>query len=453
MEWLNKNVVPAIMKFVNTKGVTAVKNGMVATIPVIITGSIFLILAQLPVASWAAAMDNSGLTAICFKAYYATFQIDAVVAVLGIAYEYCVAEKVEPFGGAIIAMCAFFVLEPNTIAVTADLYGNEVDAVATGMNYTWTSGQGMVGSIIIGLIAGFVYSWFIKNNIRIKMPAGVPEGVANSFSALIPCIAIVTGATVIHAICTFTTGETFMEIFYAVIAAPLQGFTDSLPGCIAYVFLATFLWMFGVHGASIMGGIMGGLFQANQLENQAIFESIGGDLSQWSIHTPGVHIVTQQLIDLFSAITGSGITFGIVVYTLFFAKSAQLKALAKVEVVPALFNINEPFLFGVPICLNPFMAFPFIITPVISMVLEYLAISVGFIAPYTGVAVPWTTPPIISGFIVGASGGTAIQTALLQLIVLVISVVLYFTFIKMIDNQNIAAEEAAAAAGDDDDDW
>ena len=205
-------------------------------------------------------------------------------------------------------------------------------------------------------------------------------------------------------------------------------------------------------GEEAVRGIMGGIFQENQLENHAAFEAIGKDLSQWSVNTPGVHIVTQQFIDLFSAITGSGITFGIVIYTLFFAKSAQLKALAKVEVVPALFNINEPFLFGVPICLNPFMAAPFILTPMIALFLEYMAISVGFIAPYTGVAVPWTTPPIISGFIVGASGGTAIQTALLQAIILAISVVSYFPFMKIIDNQNLA-NEAAAANADDDDDW
>lgn len=445
MGFLQQKVVPAIMKFVNTKGVTAIKNGMVATIPVIITGSIFLILGQLPVESWALAIRNAGLEAIFLKANNATFALDAIVAVLGITYEYCVAEKVEPFGGAIIGMACFFLLQPDTIMV-------DEEAVGGVINRDWCGGKGMVGAIIIGLIVGFVYSWFIKNNIRITMPAGVPEGVANSFSALIPCIACVTGATVIHGICTYAAGKTFMELFYDAIAAPLQGLTDSLGGAVFYIFMATFLWMFGVHGASVMGGIMGGIFQANQLENQAAFEAIGKDISQWSIHTPGVHIVTQQFIDLFSAITGSGITFGIVIYTLFFAKSAQLKALAKVEVVPALFNINEPFLFGVPICLNPFMAFPFIVTPMIAVILEYLAISVGFIAPYTGVAVPWTTPPIISGFIVGASGGTPIQMALLQAIILALSVVMYFPFMKMIDKQNLAAEEAAAA-GDDDDDW
>ena len=99
------------------------------------------------------------------------------------------------------------------------------------------------------------------------------------------------------------------------------------------------------------------------------------------------------------------------------------------------------------------MAVPFMITPVISLVIEYMAIAPGFIKPYTGVAVPWTTPPIITGFIVGASGGTPIQTALLQAVVLAISVAMYFPFMKMIDKQNLAAEEAAAAAGDDDDDW
>ena len=446
MEFLQKSVLPAIMKFVNTKAVTAIKNGMVATIPVIITGSIFLILGQLPVESWATAVREAGLEAIFLKANNATFALDAIVAVLGITYEYCVAEKVEPFGGAIIGMACFFLLQPDSITVGEEVVGGVI-------NRDWCGGKGMIGAIIIGLIVGFVYSWFIRNNIRIKMPAGVPEGVANSFSALIPCIACVTGATIIHGICAFAAGETFMELFYALVAAPLQGLTDSLGGTLFYIFMATFLWMFGVHGATVMGGIMGGIFQANQLENQAAFEAIGKDLSQWSINTPGVHIVTQQFIDLFSAITGSGITFGIVIYTLFFAKSAQLKALAKVEVVPALFNINEPFLFGVPICLNPLMAVPFMITPVISLVIEYAAIATGFIKPYTGVAVPWTTPPIISGFIVGASGGTPIQTALLQAVVLAISVAMYFPFMKMIDKQNLAAEEAAAAAGDDDDDW
>lgn len=450
MKFLNEKVLPLILKFINTKGVSAVKNGMIRTIPVIITGSIFLILAQLPVESWAKAVADSGLQDVFFKAYNATFQIEAVVAVFAIAYEYAIKEKVEPFGAGITAMCAFFVLAPSTIKVDLDTLGNSVSAIAAGINLTWTSGQGMVSAILVGLIVGYVYSQLIKHDIRIKMPDSVPKGVSNSFAVLVPCMIIITAATIIHAICSYTANATFMEVFYDIIASRLQKLSDTLGGAIIYIFLVSFMWLFGVHGSAVMSGTMGALLQANGMENQQIFLSIGGDLSKWSVNTPGVHIITQQFIDQFLTLTGSGVTFGIVIYCLFFAKSSQFKSIGKVGLIPSLFNINEPFLFGIPICFNPIMAVPFIITPVAIAILEYIAIATGFIAPYTGVSVPWTTPPIISGFLVGATGGTGIQTALLQLIALAMSTFIYFPFLKIIDKQNLEAEKNTSNSSEED---
>lgn len=451
MKFIKEKVLSAILKFINTKGVAAVKNGMIRTIPVIITGSIFLILAQLPIESWAKVVADCGLQEVFFKAYSATFQIEAIVAVFAIAYEYASSEKIEPYGAGITAMCAFFVLAPNTIKVDLDTLGNSVSAIAAGINLNWTAGQGMVGAILVGLIVGFVYSKLIKKDVRIKMPDSVPKGVSNSFAVLIPCIIILMGATIIHAICYYTSNTTFMELFYNVIASRLQNLSDTLGGAITYIFLVGFMWIFGVHGSAVMSGTMGALLQANGMENQQIFLSLGGDLSKWSVNTPGVHIITQQFIDQFLTLSGSGVTFGIVIYCLFFAKSSQFKSLGKVGLIPSLFNINEPFLFGIPICFNPIMAIPFIITPIAIAILEYVAILVGFIAPYTGVSVPWTTPPIISGFLVGATGGTGVQVAILQVVALAMSTIIYFPFLKIIDEQNVIAEKKKAEEKNEED--
>src|SRR5699024_4881155 len=95
-----------------------------------------------------------------------------------------------------------------------------------GISYNFIKLEGqepLSGAIIVGLIVGSVYCWFLKKDIRIKMPAGVPEGVSNAFSALIPGAVIVVGATVIHGICSMGFHTTAMELIYNVIQTPLQG--------------------------------------------------------------------------------------------------------------------------------------------------------------------------------------------------------------------------------------
>ena len=137
---------------------------------------------------------------------------------------------------------------------------------------------------------------------------------------------------------------------------------------------------------------MTGILTSNTLENQAIVTS-GKALTVAN----GGHIVTQQFLDNFVSMTGAGVTIGLVLCMLFFAKSAQCKELGKLAIVPGIFNINEPITFGTPIVMNPFMAIPFIITPMVSGLVTYFAIATGLVPPFGGVMVPWTTPALISG--------------------------------------------------------
>ena len=438
--FMNEKVVPKIMKFVNTKGVLALKDGMVYSMPLLIVGSIFLILANFPIKAVADALEASGITGILSQTYGATFNISAMIAVMGIAYNYAKLEGQEPLSGGVIALGVFLTIQPSSITTASG------DVVGNLINRDWTAGKGMIGAIVVGLLVGFSYSWFLKKNIRIKMPAGVPAGVSNAFSALIPAAAIISVTAVVQGIFTLGLHTTVMEWIYSVIQVPMQGLTDSLPGAIVMCFLYPFLWVFGVHGSTVVGGIMDGLLQANCLENQAIIDA-GMELTVAN----GGHIVTKQFVDQFITVTGCGVTIGIVVFMVAFAKSKQLKTLGRLEAVPALFNINEPLMFGIPIVMNPIMAVPFIAVPVISCVIQYFALATGLCPLYSAIQVPWTCPPIISGLLIGGW-----RTALLQAVIFVMSFFVYLPFIRKVDLANLAEETASAqaAAGDDDDeDW
>ena len=225
-EKFNEKVIPVILKFINTKAIQSIKNGMVTSMSPLIIGSIFLILSNFPVKAVVDVLESTGIKPVLDQVCGATFSISALIAVIGISYSYAKLENQEPLNCGIISLATFLILMPSSITTE----GGEV--VSGIINKTWTAGQGMIGAIIVGLIVPPIYCWFLKKNIRIKMPAGVPEGVTNAFSALIPAFVILTGAAVIHGICSIGFDTTGIEIIYKVVQTPLQKMTDSLGGAV-----------------------------------------------------------------------------------------------------------------------------------------------------------------------------------------------------------------------------
>lgn len=424
-EWINEKLLPPILKFVNTKAITALRNGMLYTMPFSIVGSIFLLLANFPVQSIADWVTNSGLGEYFNQAYGASFAIMAFFAVMGIAYSYVKAEGYEGLPAGMIGLVIFLLTMESSVT---DAEANVT--IANVIDKTWTGGQGMISAILVGLFVGWGYTWFLKRDIRIKLPEQVPTNVANSFTALIPAAVLTTIALGIYIFFDKVFQTTVVEWIYTVIQSPMQGVTDSLGGAMMLGFLVPFLWFFGVHGSTIVGGIMGPILQANSLANTAILES-GKALT---LENDG-HIVTQQFLDQFMTVTGAGMTIGIVLYMVAFARSAQFKQLGRLSLIPAFFNINEPIIFATPIVMNPIMVLPFILTPMVSGVITYFALYTGIVPLFTAVQVPWTTPPIISGFLVGG-----IRTAILQFVVLAIGFFIYYPFIRKVDSLNYKQE-------------
>ena len=383
-EFFNDKFVPGVMKLINTKPFLALKGGMLYTMPLTILGSFFLIIANFPVKAvtdifvkvfgenWAAPIN---------QVTGSTMDIIAIVAVIGIAYEYVENNGYKPLPAAVISFTSFLVVINSFVVSEA---GEKIGGV---IPKRWTGGQGVVCAIIVGLVVGAAYSWFMEKKLTIKMPEGVPQGVANAFLSLVPGIVILTGAMLVHIASSALGDKSFSEIIYAVIQTPLQGATDSLGGVILICFFVPFFWLFGVHGSVVVGGVVDSLLKSNTLANQAILDA-GKELTIAN----GAHIVTQQFTDQFVHMTGAGVTLGLVLSMLIVAKSQQYKTMGKMSV-----NINEPVIFGTPIVLNPMLAIPFIAVPMITGLSLYFSIALGILPPFSGVMVPWIIPPVISG--------------------------------------------------------
>ncbi len=433
-----ERMTPVILKFANAKAVVAMKDGLMTIIPLTLIGSVFLLLAFIPLPGWNAWMTGlfgANWQEPLFQVVGATFDILALVGIFGIAYNYAKNEECEPVSAGILALVSFLIVTASSVtAKSGEVVGGVIPKV-------WTGGKGMIAAILIGLAVAYIYTWFIKRRITIKLPEGVPQGVANAFSALIPGAVVITLSFLVYILFKSVAGKTFIEVIYQILQTPLQGLTGSLFGAIVIPFFISFFWWFGIHGpAVVMNGVMSPIVLANSLANQDIVNA-GGKL----IAGQNAHIVTQQFVDQFITFGGSGMTLGLVLAMIFLAKSKQMKQLGKLSIIPGIFNINEPVIFGFPIVFNPLMLIPFILVPTLSGIITYFAIASGFIAPFTAVQVPWTTPPIISGFIIGGW-----QAALLQALLICMAAVVYLPFLKVQDKQHVQEEqqeEQATKAG------
>ncbi len=271
----------------------------------------------------------------------------------------------------------------------------------------------------------------VKRNIIIKMPDSVPPSVAKSFAALIPGFFVVMISLIIRVGFEVSPFEDIHKVVEVLLTKPLTAVGGSFFGMVTLSLMNNMLWSAGIHGSNLVtGGIAKPILDTLMDQNRIAFTS----------GMPLPNIVTTQFFDVFHNMGGSGATFSLAVMLLLFSKSKQLKEIGKLAIGPAMFNINEPILFGLPIVMNPILIIPFILAPLISSSVTYWAMELGMVAKVAGIAIPWTTPPFIAGFL--ATGGK-ISGLVIQVINFVITAVIYYPFFKLWDRQKLKEESAA----------
>ena len=200
-----------------------------------------------------------------------------------------------------------------------------------------------------------------------------------------------------------------------------------MPFAILLVFFVHILWMVGLHGPNILGGITTPLFESSGVKNIDLYAKGITDMDQYGV-------LAGSFLDAFVYLGGSGGTMGLII-AMIIAGRRRYKQMIGLGGAPGLFQINEPILFGLPIVLNPIWLVPFVLGPIITTVISYLAVSSGLVFPIVA-KIPWVTPPIVGGFL--ATGGH-VSGAVLAGINLVISTVIYLPFVYAqvkIDSKN-----------------
>ncbi|MDU1982543.1 MAG: PTS transporter subunit EIIC, partial [Enterococcus casseliflavus] len=250
--------------------------------------------------------------------------------------------------------------------------------------------------------------------ITIQMPEGVPDGVSKAFASLIPAILIAFLMVAINGVLAV-----FHTDLYGLLSKPFEfvkELTGSWLGIIVIMLLIHLLWAVGVHGTAVIKNSF-----INPILLVALTENIDG----------ANNIFAGDFVNMYIFMGGAGSTLGLVLLMLFVAKSQQLKVLGKAAILPGLFNINEPVIFGAPIVYNPYLIIPFIITPLINVTIAYFASSFGFVDKViTGI--PWISPVGIGAFL--GTGGD-FRAILIALINLGVSILCYYPFFKMYDGK------------------
>lgn len=287
-----------------------------------------------------------------------------------------------------------------------------------------------------GLFTGFIAAIATVEIMRklmnvkaliIKMPESVPTGIARSFNSMIPTILTMFIFGIVRFI-TNAVGLPLNDLIFNFLQQPLAAIVTSPVGIVLIYVFYMLLWGFGIHSAYIIGTpILEPIYLANLTTNIAFMTNQAGDPT----------VLTKPFVDSFMFMGGAGNMLALIIAIMLVSKRKDYKQISKLGFVPALFNISEPIMFGLPVVMNPILIIPMILVTIAGLGIGYLSTILGFM-PYTFVATPWTTPPLVGAFL--ATGGS-FGALLSALVTLVVSVLIYMPFVKAMDKAEIVDDK------------
>jgi PTS system cellobiose-specific IIC component len=408
-----KYFLPVAGKLGSQRHLVAIRDGFSVILPLILVGSFAVLINNLPIPFFQHFMANlfgSKWTDVGNFIWNGTFAVMAILVCIGVSYSLARSYNVDPLAAALVALSSVIVVTP----VTKD----------GGLSLNWLGAKGLFVVLIVTIISTEIFRKLVQMKLVIKMPDGVPPAVARSFAALIPGILVLIVFGLVQVLFIDVFGKSMHEIIYSTLQQPFQHLSNTLIAVLIVEFAKSFLWFFGLHGSNILGPIIDTMYLPPLQENIKLFQQ-----GVSAMDVP--NIVSTTFMDVYVAMGGTGTGITLLIALLIIAKAKQFRSLGKMATPAALFNINEPLIFGLPIVLNPVLFIPFILVPLVNVTIAYLATAAGLV-PKVVALVPWTTPPLIGGYL--ATGGS-IAGSILQLVNIFVGVLIYLPFVRVLDKQ------------------
>ncbi|WP_082917833.1 PTS cellobiose transporter subunit IIC [Mangrovibacter phragmitis] len=426
--FLDRHFVPYAAKIANQRHLQAIRDGLVMSMSLVIVGSIFLIIGNIPIPGYAnlmASIFGNGWKEALSIPVGATFGLLGLFVSFGVAYRLAEKYSLDAVTSALASVTAFMIVSPYEISVFIKELGKNIDV--SGINLNYMGAKGMFVSILMAIFSVEIMRFFVRKNLVIKMPDSVPSAVSKSFTALVPIFFIVLFALALRIGIQNTSWKNIHILIQTFVSQPLLHAGGSYWGAMLTTFFISILWAVGLHGSTIVQAVMMPIWLTLMDQNRIAFES-GKEIP---------NIVTFDFFYFSTKMGGAGSTLVLVLFMAFLAKSQHLKEIGKLSIVPGIFNINEPVIFGVPIVLNPLLLIPFIIAPLIATTTTYFAMATDIVPRLTGVTLPWTTPIGVYGFL--ATNGSVAAVILTAVNLLIVGVI-YYPFFKVFDRQKCQEE-------------
>ena len=419
--WMNEHLAPLAGRMGQNKILQAISQGMVMTMPLTIGMAIVAIVINLPIPGLSDWMQASGVSAAANEMINSSMSLLAIYVSFLIAYVYAKNDGMNGVTAGVLSMASFLMLVPSTVTIDEETTMN-----AYMQNYLGS--DGLFVAIILAILVAASFGWLTRKDIKLKLPDSVPPMVADSLSPAFTAMIIFAVVFFIKWGLTMTPFGNVFELIKQVVSAPLMNFGATPAAMIAIMTIANLVWCFGVHPSSVLS-VYVPVFITVTMSNIAAFQA--GD--------PMPDATYLMLYNcLYFGGTGNTICLCL---DMLFAKSEKFKAMRKLMLFPNIFNITEPVIFGVPVMLNPLFFVPMLLSCIVPGLVALPLLNILPIAYNPTVQLPWVMPTVITAFMQGG-----IFYALIIVICIAVTCVIWYPFFKIADNQAYEEEQALAAA-------
>ncbi|WP_350304844.1 PTS sugar transporter subunit IIC [Photorhabdus viridis] len=417
MRIVESHIVPLAGRIGNQRHISAIRDGFISAMPFLLIGSIMLIVVNPPFdtqtsSSFGQAWLSFGKTHwdTITMPYFMTMGLMSVFVSIGTAYSLAKSYSLDGLTSSLLSLMAFLLAAAPQIEnkIALDFLG----------------GAGVFTSLICAIWSVELTRLLKKYNITIRMPAQVPPAIARSFELLYPVIGILL---TVYPISLLLQSEFNLLIPAAIMQMfqPLISVGDTLPAIMLALLIANLLWFAGIHGANLITALLSPIFMANIAANAAL-------MAQGAAAT---QILTDPYWSFYVCLGGSGSTLVLAILYLR-SRSIHLRTIGKLSVVPAMFNINEPLLFGSPIVMNPTLLIPLLVVPLVNAVLSYSTLHLDLVHKMVAIA-PWTTPAPFGAML---SAAWDYRAAVLVILLMIIDLFIWYPFFKVYEKQLINEE-------------
>lgn len=414
---MDKTIAPVASKVADSKMLDALMGGMMCTLPMTLGVSVIAILINFPIPGFSDWVVSSGLMATGNSILTVTMNMMGIYISFFIGLRWGKVCGLSGYTGGIVSGAVFLAFMPQQ--------SFEDIPMASFINTSYMGSNGVFVAILLGLIVPKVTA-ILMSKLEIKLPDMVPPMVADSLSPMFAAIVLFTAVWFAKWGLSFTPWGNLFDMINTLIGTPVTMVGASPLAYIIVCSLQSIFWFFGVHPNVMLNFYAPVIMACSAANTEAIIAGEALPYGAWAV------------VALGTAIGGQANALGISI-SLLFTKSERFKAIRGIALVPSLFNISEPLMFGLPVVLNPTYFIPFVLNiPVCAIVVQALyALGLGAAFNPT-IQLPWVLPQPVIAFMQGGIGCLVISVA-----VLAVSVLMYTPFTLMADRQALREEQAA----------